>query len=103
MNPRVVQVDIHGQRYPIRSDLDPQYVAELAAFVDEKMRLVSQELASADPVRLAIVAALNITDELFRARADARGERSRLNSRAAEIERIVDSVLTEARLKVANG
>jgi cell division protein ZapA len=103
MTPRVVQVDIHGQRYPIRSDLDPQYVAELAAFVDEKMRQVSLELASADPVRLAVVAALNITDELFRTRADASGESSRVNSRAAEIERLVDSVLSEARLKVVNG
>ena len=36
---RVVHVEIHGQQYPIRSGLDPAYVAELAAYVDEKMRL----------------------------------------------------------------
>ena len=103
MTPRVVQVDIQGQRYPIRSELDPQYVAELAAFVDEKMRQVSHQLASVDPVRMAVVAALNITDELFRTRADASGEKSQLISRAAEIERLVDTVLSEARLKVVNG
>ena len=39
---RVIHVEIHGQRYPIRSALDTQYVAELAAFVDEKMRLAAQ-------------------------------------------------------------
>ena len=39
---RVIHVEIHGQRYPIRSALDAQYVAELAAFVDEKMRLAAR-------------------------------------------------------------
>ena len=38
---RVVPVVIQGQRYPVRSNLDPSYVAELAAYVDEKMRLAS--------------------------------------------------------------
>ena len=103
MSTRVVNVDIHGQRYAIRSDLDPQYIAELAAFVDDKMRLAARELASSDPLRLAVIAALNITDELYRLRADAAGTETRLLSRAADIERIVDSVLTEARLKVVNG
>ena len=40
---RVVTVEIHGQRYPIRSALDAAYVAELAAYVDEKMRLAARE------------------------------------------------------------
>ena len=39
---RVIHVEIHGQRYPIRSGLDGQYVAELAAFVDERMRLAAR-------------------------------------------------------------
>ena len=103
MTTRVVNVEIYGQRYAIRSDLDPQYIAELAGFVDEKIRLASTELASTDPLRLAVVAALNITDELCRARADASGTETRLLSRAADIERIVDAVLTGSRLKVVNG
>ena len=103
MTTRVVNVDIHGQRYAIRSDLDPQYIGELAAYVDEKMRLASSELASSDPLRLAVIAAVNITDELCRARADASGTETRLLSRAADIERLVDSVLTGTRLKVVNG
>ena len=101
MSTRVIHVDIHGQRYAIRTELDPQYIAELAAFVDEKMRLASRELASSDPVRLAVVSALNIADELFRARADASGTQHRMLSRAADIERLVDSALTEAQLKIA--
>ena len=35
---RVFPVEIHGQRYPIRSSLEPEYVARLARYVDEKMK-----------------------------------------------------------------
>ena len=83
---QVVQVDIHGQRYAVRSDLDPQYINELAAYLDEMMR----------------AAALNISDELQRARTDKRGIEDRVQKRAAEIERMVDAVLDNARLKVVN-
>ena len=46
---RVVSVEIHGQQYPIRSGLDPAYVAELAAYVDEKMRLAAANRPPATP------------------------------------------------------
>ena len=36
---RIVPVVIHGQRYPVRSALQATYVAELAAYVDEKIRV----------------------------------------------------------------
>jgi cell division protein ZapA len=91
---RVVHVHIHGQQYAVRSELDPQYVAELAAYVDEKMRLASREIASADVVRVSVIAALNLADELFRARADRQGpEERQWASRAAELERLVDAAL----------
>ena len=64
---RIVTVEIHGQRYPIRSSLDPAYVAELAAYVDEKMRLALRESPSGDTLKVAVLAALNIADEYFRA------------------------------------
>ena len=70
--PRVVHVDIHGQRYAIKSELDAKYVNDIAAFVDQRMERVGRELSTADSVRLAVMAALNITDELFRARQDIR-------------------------------
>jgi len=90
---RVVHVDIQGQRYAIKSTLDPKYVGDIAAFVDQKMERVGQELATTDAVRLAVLAALNIADELFRTRHDSSGEAARLNSRAADIERIIDAAL----------
>jgi cell division protein ZapA len=102
MSSRVVHVEIHGQRYAIRSELEPQYVAELAGYLDDKMRSASRELASTDSVRVAVIAALNIADELFRARSDSQGADHRMRARAAEIERLVDAVLDEAKARVVN-
>jgi cell division protein ZapA len=97
MPTRVVHIDIHGQRYAVRSDLDPAYIGELAAYLDEKMRLASIEIQSADSLRVAVIAALNVADELFRAVADGRGLEGRMLARAADIERLVDVVLAQAR------
>ena len=97
MPTRVVHIDIHGQRYAVRSDLEPAYISELAAYLDEKMRLASIEIESTDTLRVAIIAALNVTDELFRAVADGRGLEGRVQARAADIERLVDRVLAESR------
>jgi cell division protein ZapA len=94
MTTRVVTVEIHGQRYAVRSDLDQAYIAELAAYLDQKMRLAADELSSADSLRVAIIAALNLADELFRARADGVGVEGRVLEKAAEIERLVDAVLS---------
>ena len=55
---RVVSVEIHGQEYPIRSGLDPKYVAELAAYVDDKIRAASRETPAGDTLKLAVLAAL---------------------------------------------
>src|SRR5688500_17619103 len=64
--PPVVSVEIRGQRYPIRSTLDANYVNSLASYVDERMRAASESTPSGDSLRLAVLAALNIADELFR-------------------------------------
>src|SRR5689334_22169453 len=89
----IVSVDIHGQRYPIRSALDAEYVAKLAKYVDEKMRAASDTAPGSDTVRLAVLAALNIADELFRCRDQTRARTGELAERAGELERLLDRVL----------
>jgi cell division protein ZapA len=88
---RVVHVDIQGQRYAIKSALDPKYVADIAAFVDARIEQAGRELATIDSVRIAVIAALNIADDLFRARQDSADGRAQ--SRALELERLIDAVL----------
>jgi cell division protein ZapA len=90
---RVVPVDIHGQRYPIRSALEPEYVAKLASYVDEKIRASAESTPTGDSLRLAVLAALNIADELFRCRDTTREKDGQLAERAGELERLVDRVL----------
>jgi len=98
MTSRVVTIEIHGQRYAVKSDLDPAYIAELATYLDQKMRQAADELSSADTLRVAIIAALNVADELYRTRAEETLGDGRIVTqaleKAAEIERIVDAVLS---------
>jgi len=90
---RVVHVEVHGQRYPIRSGLDPAYVAELAAYVDEKMRLAARESPAGDTLKVAVLAALNIADEFFRASDEVQNGHATLNRRTAALERMLDLAL----------
>lgn len=91
--PRVVHVEIHGQRYPIRTGLDAAYVAELAAHVDAKMQAAARETPSGDTIKLAVLAALNIADEFFRARDDETNRLASVVNRAGELERMLDLAL----------
>ena len=88
-----VVVEIRGQRYPIRSTLDAEYVNDLASYVDTKMRAAAESTPSSDSVKLAVLAALNIADELFRCQDAQQNRRGALAERAGAIERLVDAAL----------
>ncbi len=95
---RVVFVEIQGARYAIRSDLDEQYIVRLAAYVDAKMQRATNEVPTGESMKVVILAALNIADELFRAREASPPDHSELMRRAGEIERIVDQALDRMHL-----
>lgn len=90
---RVVSVEIGGQRYPIRTTLDPEYVVRLAAYVDERIRAAADETRSADWVRIVVLAALNIADELFQCREATLTDGGQLRARAEAIEQLIDLAL----------
>ena len=91
---RIVPVVIHGQRYPVRSALEPTYIAELAAYVDEKMRIAADANQTTDSVRVAVLAALNLADEIFRYR-DRAASIEAAGDRARSIEALLDAALEE--------
>ena len=71
-------VEIFGQTYSVRGEGDPDYLVELARFVDTRMRDVAAQVSTVDPMKIAILAALNIADEFSRfrkEREDAEGIR----------------------------
>ena len=90
----VVTVEIAGQRYPIRSGLDPAYVAELASYVDKKMRAAAEGAPSTDTLGLAVLVALNLADEYFRARQNETSSHGELHERALRLEQLVDQALS---------
>jgi len=71
-------VEIYGQRLGLRADGDAARLEELARFVDSRMHEVADRSSSVDTVKIAVLTALNIADELFHEREtdqDARQER----------------------------
>jgi cell division protein ZapA len=96
MDSRVVSVEINGMRYPIRSHLDAAYIADLAAYVEQKMLLAAKESAAGDTLKIAVLAALNIADECFRAREEGTARRTDVTQRAQELERMLDLALADA-------
>jgi len=93
----VVQVQILGQQLPLRTEADPSYTMELAEFVDTKMREVTKMLPVASVSKVAILASLNIADELFKERANKQRSGTNVYDRAAQLSRRLDEVLGEAR------
>jgi cell division protein ZapA len=92
-SPRVVAVEILGQQYPIRSTLSESYVADLAAYVDEKIRSAADVTPTTDTVRLVVLAALNIADECFHSHDHDSDGRAAVLERLARIERLIDEAL----------
>lgn len=90
---RLVTVEINGQRYHIRTHLDAAYVSELATYVERKMELAARESPAGDSLKIAVLAALNIADECYRARDEGTEQRTTLSARALELERLLDLAL----------
>jgi len=84
-----VTVEIYDQLYHL-SGQDPQHIRELAAIVDAKMRAVASQGRTADSLRVAVLAALNLADEL----SQATGADVQLgHSRATNLRMLLDEVL----------
>jgi cell division protein ZapA len=79
-----VVVEIYDQIYQLRGT-DPQYIDRLASMVDDKMRAVSAHGATVDSLRVAVLAALNIADELVRMKARYETVSSQLAAQQAQL------------------
>lgn len=98
---QAVSVEIYDQIYRLRGT-DPAYIEQLAAIVDAKMRAVSASGGTVDSLRVAVLAALNLTDELeclrerYNTLAGAvRQQRSAVQSRSASLAGMLDEVFDE--------
>lgn len=90
---QTVEVRIYNQVYNIRGDGNSAYISELAAYVDSKMREVVSGTHTVDSLRVAILSALKIADELFQAYRRIEQLDGVIAERSVEYANLLDSVL----------
>lgn len=85
--PGTIRVTILDEPFAIRSEADPEYTRRVAGHVDSSLREIREKAPSMEPFQAAILGAMEITDELFRARsrqAELEGEMAERISALAE-------------------
>ena len=93
--PGYVTVQIYDQDYHL-SGQDTEHIRALAALVDARMRAVAAQGRTVDSLRVAVLAALNLADELSQVSAGGVGaDALQLRARAANLRGLLDEVLEE--------
>lgn len=91
---KAIDVEIYGQQYAIRGEANEDYVKRLASFVDEHMRSLGQGMKTATMTKLAVLAAINITHQLFQSQQVREKEE-------ADVERRVISLMDSIEEQIA--
>ncbi|MBA2527554.1 MAG: cell division protein ZapA [Pyrinomonadaceae bacterium] len=97
-----IRVEIYNQTYNIRSDGDTEYIIQLAEFVDSRMREISSGTLTVDSLKVAILAALHVADELHRLKHLHEQADAQLATRSAECAEMLDRLL-KVRSNVEQG
>jgi cell division protein ZapA len=87
-----IQVEIYGQTYQIRAGADPEYIKTIARYVDIKMREIASGTPTVDSLKIAVLAALNITDEFFQLKRQKQDGDREMERRAEKLNEILDSI-----------
>ena len=93
----ILKINIYGTGYPIKSgsDTDADYIRRVAEYVDKKMREIDNNIHSKSSLKVAILAALNITDELFQERAQKDALFEKMASKIERLSASIDEGLAE--------
>jgi cell division protein ZapA len=91
----LVPVVIMGETYKVRAEENVAYIEELARFVDTKMATIADASSQSEPLKVAILAALNIADEFFKAEEKARDADEELARRASALAKTLEESLRE--------
>ena len=91
----VLKVRIYGAEYSIRGQADADYIKAVADYVDSKMLEVDKNVRVDSSLKVAILASLNITDELFRERSEKDTIRTVLEDKIKKLNELIDQRLSE--------
>ena len=86
-----VTVNIFGQEYTLKGDADSDYVQKVAQFVDERMNEVARNSSVASTAKVAILAAVNIADELFREQQKRLESAVTIDDRSEQLMRLLSA------------
>jgi cell division protein ZapA len=91
----VLKVRIYGAEYSVRSQEDVSRIKEVAEYVDKKMREVDNSVRVDSSLKVAILASLNITHELFRERDEKESIRHQLEDKIRELNTLIDRKISK--------
>ena len=86
-----VKISIFGQEYSVKAPADPTYIKKIAEYLDEKMREVQSGFnTTQSSTRIAILAGMNIVDELFAAKKDSDVVSGEVEEKIASLIELID-------------
>ena len=86
-----IKITIFGQEYSVKAPADPTYIKKIAEYVDIKMREVQSGFSSTQSSnRIAILSAMNITDELFNAKKQGDSESNEVEEKITSLIELID-------------
>ena len=86
-----IKITIFGQEYSVKAPADPTYIKKIAEYVDTKMREVQSGFSSTQSSnRIAILSAMNITDELFNAKKQGDSENNEVEEKITSLIELID-------------
>ena len=89
-----VKISIFGQEYSVKAPADPDYIKKIAQYLDEKMREVQSGFSSTQSsTRIAILAGMNITDELFTAKQSGEIDSSDAEQKISSLIELIEDTL----------
>ncbi|EAX48259.1 protein of unknown function DUF710 [Thermosinus carboxydivorans Nor1] len=65
-----ITVEIFGETYALKGDIEPERILRVAAILDERMKKIAKANSRLSPSKVAVLAALNIADEYLRLEQD---------------------------------
>ncbi len=96
LNPKVLKVNILGQDYVVRSSAGQKYLNEVSTYVNEKMEEIKESgIDDSQQLRIAVLAAMNITDELFSYKKEKQKFVDQVEAKTRSITEFIDNRIAE--------
>ena len=90
---RLIEVNIFGHDYTVKTDADAEYIQKIASYVDEKMGEILRSTKTVSTLNVAILAALNIADDFFQEVQKRQEFIAEVEHRSEEVVKTIDNQL----------